>query len=562
MKKSMKKVVASALALLMTASALLGLTGCNDVTNPGEEAIDPTKTQLYVGILDGGMGEEWMRKLKARFEAEYADYPGVDGKVGVQIMIDKQKEQFRGTSLINNITNYRQDVYFTEQIYYDQWVRKGLMLDITDVVKGDLSKFGENVTVESKMCDADKEYLERDGKYYATPFYTGFMAISYDVDLFDRYGLYFDDNGEFIGTITGENGLPVPDLSQKSAGQDGVKGTYDDGLPITYAQFFELCDEMNRMNITPLHWAGGYQKYVTQYMQQLMADYEGAEQFALNFSPTSGVVKNYIENIDALTGNLDDVQTKEFTLNENSAQNGDIFRQAGRYYALKFCETLVKKNYSGTLSFSPSESFLTAQESFLYSSYLAGNAGKKAIGMFIDGTWWYNEAGPIFSDMEDSYPNSGATERRIGIMPCPKPTEESVGTNNILVSNDTLVFINKAIDENKIDLAKDFIRFATTDVSLKEFTMTTNLLRSFNYSLTEEELATLPYFGRTYYAYVQSAELIYPRANNLYYMENVDVNLWFKAVVNGKSYTTPTQEFKDDAALTAEEYFKGLNGAR
>lgn len=559
MKKTWKKIITGALAVLMSMSAL-ALTGCDPEDDIDEvEKIDPNKTQLYVGILDGGMGDEWMKKLKTRFEAEYADYQGVDGKVGVQVIIDKQKEPFRGTTLINNITNNRQDVYFTEQIYYDQWVRKDLMLDVTDVVEGDLSIFGENVTIASKMDEADKEYLERDGKYYALPFYTSFMAISYDVDLFDSYGLYFDDDGEFIGTVTGENGVPVPDLSQKSAGQDGIKGTYDDGLPITYEQFFKLCDEMNKMNITPIHWSGEYQKYVTQYMQQLMADYEGSEQYALNFTPNSGTLTNYVI-AESLTGNIGDVKVKDYVLTDTSDEDGTIFRQAGRYYALKFCETLVKNNYSNALSFSPSESFLTAQESFLYSSYLSQGSSKKAIGMFIDGTWWYNEASQIFADMQDTYPNSGATERRIGIMPCPKVSEEDAGNNSLLVTNDTLVFINKSIDSNKIDLAKDFIRFATTDVSLKEFTMTTNLLRTYNYALTDEELAELPYFGQSYYAYVQSAQLIYPRANNTYYMENVDVNLWFESTVNGNTYKTPTQAFKDDASLTAEQYFLGLHG--
>lgn len=558
MNKTFRKIAASALALLMTASSIFCLTGCNNGGLGGNaNQVDKTKTQLYVGILDAGLGDEWANKLKTRFEEAYADYQGVDGKVGVQVIIDKQKEPFRGTTLINNISNNRQDVYFTEQIFYDQWVAKDLMLDITDVAEGSLSAFGEDVTIEDKMYDADKEYLKRDGKYYALPFYSAYMAISYDVDLFDSYGLYFDDNGEFIGTTTGDNGMPVPDLSQKSAGQDGVKGNMDDGLPITYDQFFQLCEEMKSLNITPIHWAGGYQKYVSQYMQQLYVDYEGAEQFALNYTPNSGVITHYIADASSIGTSLEDVQTTTVTL-DGSNENA-IYRQAGRYYALKFCETLVKNNYSGALSFSPSESFLTAQETFLYSSRLAGSAGKTPVGMFIDGTWWYNEASSIFADMSDTYPNSGANDRRIGVMPAPKPAADANSKNTLLIQNDTLVFVNKAIDANKIELAKDFIRFATTDVSMREFTMTTNMMRAYQYELTDEDLANLSYFGRSYYEYLKSANLVYPRANNAYYFENLNANFDLSATANGKSHTLPTQAFKDYADLTAEDYFFGLN---
>lgn len=553
MNKIFKKTVASVLAVVMAVGTLC-LTGCDNGGNGGAAQVDKTKTQLFVGILDGGLGDEWANKLKTRFEEAYADYQGVDGKVGVQVIIDKQKEPFRGTTLINNIASNRQDVYFTEQIYYDQWVRKDLMLDITDVAEGSLYKFGEDTTIEDKMFDADKEYLKRDGKYYALPFYSAYQAISYDVDLFDTYGLYFDDNGEFIGTTTDANGMPVPDLSQKSAGQDGVKGTMDDGLPITYAQFFRLCDEMKSMNITPIHWAGGYQNYVTAYLQQLYVDYEGAQQFALSYTPDEGEVTNYIADRDSIGDSLEDVKV---TTAPSSEEN--LNRQAGKYYALKFCETLVNNNYSGALSFSPSESFLTAQETFLYSSRLAGSAGKTPVGMFIDGTWWYNEASSIFADMSDTYPDSGAMDRRIGVMPTPKPTADDVGNNTLLILNDTLVFVNKAIDTSKIELAKDFIRFATTDESLREFTQTTNMMRTYKYELSEEELASLPYFGQSYYAYLQSAELVFPRANNEYYAENLNANMKFEATVNGTLYNVPSQAFKDHADVTAEDYFFGLN---
>lgn len=144
-------------------------------------------------------------------------------------------------------------------------------------------------------------------------------------------------------------------------------------------------------------------------------------------------------------------------------------------------------------------------------------------------------------------------------MPYPKVTKEAAGNNHLVMENETLVFVNAAIDESKVELAKNFIRFATTDESMKQFTMTTNMLRSYKYELSEEEISELSYFGQTYYQYVQSAGVIYPRANNEYYMENTDKNVGFVSAVNGSEYSAPSQAFKDNASLTAEDYFLGLH---
>lgn len=557
MKRKLKRIFGVLAAAFMCLALPASVTACS----PSEgEKIDPTKTQLYVGILDAGLGDEYMKDLKARFQEAYSGYKGEGDKVGVQVIIDKQKETFRGSTLINNIENNRQEVYFTEQIFYDQWLRRDKLVDITDVATGSLSEFGEDATIESKMFDADIDYLKRDGKYYGIPFYTSFMTISYDADLFDEKGLYFTDDGEFIGTKTGDDGMPVPDLSQKSLGQDGIEGTLDDGLPITYDQFFKLCDEMKSLNITPMHWAGD-NGYLYLLLNSMYADYEGAEQYALNFSPTSGTIAHYIADRSDIGSTLDSVNTTTYELNANSEADRAIFRQAGRYYSVKFAETLVKNNYSGPLSFSPSESFLTAQETFLYSSRLANGSNKTPIGMFVDGTWWYNEASSIFADMADTYPDSAATDRRIGIMPYPKPTAEAAAKkeNHLLMENETLVFINKAIDEKKLELAKAFIRFSTTDESMKRFTKITNLLRSYKYSLSEDEVKELPFFGQTYYEYAKSAEFIYPRANNLYYLENVKNNCVFNSGVADREYTNPSRSFKDNSSLTAEDYFFGLH---
>ncbi len=532
----MKKFVCLLLVLILGVPAVA--CGTDD-----SDDIDPTKTQLYIGIIDGGLGDAWINDLAAGFEELYKDYQGEGDKVGVQVKVDKQKEQFRGGTLINNVAHNRQDIYFTEQIDYYQWVSRGLMLDVTDIVTGDLTAFGEEGAIEGKMHDADIAYLKYNEKYYALPFYSGYMTISYDVDLFEQNLLYFDDDGNFVTS-----------LEDKSLGQDGRPRTYDDGLPLTYEQFFRLCARIRALGMVPINWAGGWQLYMTQLARSLYVDYEGYAQTMLNFNPV-GTVDNYVTSVvPAADGNyIDTLVTQSEPINGDESK---IFRQAGRYYALSFVENIVRNDFAHTLSFSPSEDFLTAQETFLYSTR---RARADDVAMFIDGSWWYNEADGVFTDMATAYPNSSADERRIGVMPYPKATEEQLDQpTSLLMENEPLAFINAAIEPNKIDLAKAFMQYAATDAALVRFTEITGVARAFKYEMPEDILSGLNTFKRTSFEFLSSAEIVNPYTNTDYYRENADGNMWFYTTVNGQEHSTPSTAFRN-YTMTVEDYFNGLH---
>ena len=62
----MKKLFSLCLVLL----SLITLTGCRDENViPGGEAIQHDKTQLYVSNFNGGIGTEWLYKVKKIYEA-------------------------------------------------------------------------------------------------------------------------------------------------------------------------------------------------------------------------------------------------------------------------------------------------------------------------------------------------------------------------------------------------------------------------------------------------------------------------------------------------------------
>ena len=236
------KIMALALASLMSVGVL---TGCQK--RPGgiggkvekESVADKTKTVLNVATFDGGVGHEWLEEAALRFEDMYKDVSFEDGKKGVDIVVAYDKDNYGGTTLADKTLN--KDVYFTEGVEYYKYVNAGKVADITDVVTGSMEQFGETGTIADKLDENMKAYLTaKNDKYYMLPFYDGFYGFMYDVDLFEQEGFYVDEYKDNIIRQPGESQADYD--ARKSAGPNGVKGDYDDGLPATYEDFIDLCD--------------------------------------------------------------------------------------------------------------------------------------------------------------------------------------------------------------------------------------------------------------------------------------------------------------------------------
>ena len=98
------------------------------------------------------------------------------------------------------------------------------------------------------MFADQKSYLGRtvngQTRYYAYPHYFTSFGITYNVELFDKKGYYFAEgynpNGSLEDMFIGSEGVEYG--YEKTAGPDCESGTYDDGLPTTYDEFFLLCD--------------------------------------------------------------------------------------------------------------------------------------------------------------------------------------------------------------------------------------------------------------------------------------------------------------------------------
>lgn len=543
------------MSLLLCAFMLLGLAaGCAGVEPPDNEEveIDSTKAQLYIANYNGGFGTEWLKNAAARFEEKFKDVEFLPGTKGVQILISNSKTS--ADVWLSTAESSINEIFFTENFVYGDFVSQDVLLDITDIVTGDLSAstvlqgltgsavdLGDTGSIADKLTDDQKDYYGVDGKYYALPHYMGTMGIVYDIDLFVDEKLYLAADKD-----NGNGGFIITDNDERSKGPDGKAGTSDDGLPATFEEFYALCEYMKDKSIVPLIWS--HASYMPKLMDVIYAQNAGYEEYMLNytFSGTANTLLN-----DDLT------PMGPTTITPENAYL--LSRQEGLYASLDFIYNIItQKLYGAQYCFSTAMTHLEIQEEFLKSRFNA----KSDIAMMVDGNWWENEANMVWTDMANT-PGAAKNERNIGFMPMPFLNESLVGTDRTLVdANYSAAFIKANIAEEKVPLAKLFLQFTSTEAELQHFTTACGQPRNFNYELTDEQYNSLSTFQKTVWDLKAEADVVYPYSDApLYeaYPSNFKYDRYYNSSYLGISYAQPYQDFYKAAAsgLNAKTYWLG-----
>ena len=532
-----KKILSVILSILTTISSLFLFTACKDEF---EEEINTDQTQLFIGIYDGGFGHQWLRDLADEFEALYANEPFEEGKMGVQIIIDPKKTEYQDTNLKASISTGINDMYFST-INVSDFVDSDLLLDITTAVTTPLTEYGETRSIADKINTNAKNYQLQSSasgdKYYAIPNYIGFSNIVYDVDLFEEKKFYFATDGSWTSGRVGDK--------QKWVGQDGIEGTLDDGLPVTFDDYKKMIYQMKKLSVTPFIWSGAYSWYRTDMLTALWANYEGANDFSLNI---------HFTGTDSTFGPID--KTNGYLLQ----------KQEGKRPALIFAEYVMSdvNNYAAN-SFG-SSTHMGVQDEFLYSrKKAASDSTIKPIAMLWEGNWWENEAKNTIVNMATSaeYQN-----RRFGLMTFPR-MDENANTNYVMysVSPNANVFIRKNAVQPK--LAKMFLRYTTTDKALRYYTKETGALRDMKYSLEESDLENMSYYKRAVWDKFSNANttVVYNCDNSAFSKRRPDFlrGAWaFGAEFANTILIDPLESFKlygptssyEGTKLTSAEYFR------
>ncbi|MBQ7912461.1 MAG: hypothetical protein IJ506_07480 [Clostridia bacterium] len=562
-----RNVVAICMAMAMTAS--LGLaTACTSTSTDGE---------LEVSIInyDGGAGRIWLDEAADRFEKlnKTTDFGG--GYVGVSIKVDNQQSISTATMKTDGY-----NLYFLEG---GQSIRslaqQGYLLDLTEAITTPLTEYGEDKTIESKIAESYRA-MEKgaDGKYYGIPHVEYYSGISYDIDAWEKYSLYFAEEGGTSYTSkfgsanfckTGAAG------AKKTVGPDGKANTEDDGMPSSLTELLVLCARMkNTYDISPFGTSGKTITYTNFLVSSLWASLAGYQkmQTCYTFSGSIDAVTGYEEtplfaHTDGKYDKIKKPKTESVTVTEETGYR--VYDMVERYYATAFLEIAENEGWFDWGTTHGAE-YTTAQYRFICSGATVGGVQQDKIGMYVDGSYWYNESNGAkannFADYYDLMP-PGTPERQIGWMSLPVSLDTTVTESNgkdaatleVALSN---AFVNGNIANNAPmkKACTDFLRFLYTDAELQNFTALTGIPKAVNYSLGEKE-SELDAFQKTIWAKHQKTNgVLYASADNKTFLSSIgSFNLYSAAeVFKYGGFKCYFDAFSKDAtgALTSQTIFE------
>lgn len=467
----MKKIITLLLAVFMTICSF-GVVGCSN-----NQELDGNKTQLYVHNYNGGVGEKWIKDVKASFEAKYEKKSFQAGKTGVQIILDSSKGK-TGRTILSGIKTDPNEVFFTQEVLYYDYVGQNAVLPLNDLLEKKNPEDNDK-TILSKFTAEDVENLTVNGNIYAIPYYEAYNGLSYDATMFKNQNLYFSDkidtaDTKYPGTRAFVNKIN-PTLS---CGPDGIKNTYDDGLPSSFDELLKLCDKMNDNEVKAVVWASSSVHYTNILLSALYASYMGKDGLDAHMNLDSN--GKPVEIVTRFNGETPVVENIVIT-----KENSYLLRQsAALYYSLNVCAKLYgNEKYCYSESLGGNLTYIGAQEAFVNSGL---KSGYEEVGLIIEGNYWFNEA-TDFEVISEAKKYPDFTNKDIKFLPLPNKAhgtvEEGQGSSPTLVdSYNSFTFIKSNIAPEKIELAKTFLAYCNTDAQLLNFTSKSNgLIRGLNY---------------------------------------------------------------------------------
>lgn len=533
---------------------LLALGGCS--IRGGESSINADKTQLFVGVYTGGLESGSMYAVAEKFEKKYENYSFEDGKKGVEIVFTDGR--FSDT-MKDTISDGQEEVFLDTAASSTYLSNKGLLLDLSelynspmnkDLVTGELDASDPQTKSFYDIVRSDRRDLYRGSTdknaFYGVPGFSQYHGIVYDVDMFEKYNLYYASNGtSFVTSATEE----------RSKGPDGKAGTNDDGLPATFDDFFALSDKIVSLDMTPIMWAGTVPEYVSSLLTAIAADSDGKEQAELNYN-YSGKAKTLIT-----LGN-DGTVKADASATDITAKNGyELYRQEGRYDALTFLERITSnKNYYNYLdATSLSFTHKDAQEQFLFSKR---SKTRKRTAMLVEGTWWNQEANGTYLSMSAEYGEEDSRQnRKMGFLAFPKAKASKVGEPfTVLERAVGDGFIKANIAESKKKVALSFLQYIFKNDSCVTFLQLDGQTRAVDFSLTSDEYSSLNFWAKSMFDMKENAAAATMYSDSKI-MQNYPSELWYsanvwKSNINGTTYVYPSTAMIN-SHVTAASYFEG-----
>ena len=448
----MKKRLLTILTLIITACiAMTAMAGCGE-----KKQTDPST--IFINCYSGGYGAQYMRNNAAAFNAMQSEYKAV--------VLPDNKDDIGLISQTIKAGTAAGDIFMNG---YDllELMRQDLLMDISDVLE---SESDNGVKIKNKIRDfSDFEpIISYENKFYAMPHNDGIVSMVVDYQL-------LKDRGWLVKGLDNEI----------SAGKDGQKGTYDDGLPVDMNEWEQMANAIVGASIYPFIVTGQYNFYSQFALDALWAQYDGIDNY-IAANTYSGAYTSHSSTVTQL-----------------SWQNGYLAFQLaeGRKKAVEFAET-----YFGNPVYLHPKSMLQTSHRDAQDAFILGykNAsGNPQSAILVDGSWWENEARPMFNSLaENNEPQHAYGVHDYRMMPMPNlPGSKGLDGNGkgsaVSCIEHCMYFAKKQTNEIKIAAVKAFMKYLASDEALKNYTATTGGIGAYDYTLNETQYNGLSPFAKS-----------------------------------------------------------------
>lgn len=506
-----KKVI-SLFCAAITAVTCAGAAGCYET----EQNIDTSKTQIYVSCYDSGVDSGWIKELAEKWNASNDKYQiMIRDTIGAQT--DNIIQEIQGEPTSTSPT-----IYYTAEPSFQELIYNDRLEDLSDILNAEVDGNGQG-TVKDKLGNTadyyDTVWKDVSSKFgegcYMLPYCDNYGGLIFNYDDFVRYNFlnyapvsdetaaeltaqnitYEVSGGYYIfQSYTGDNKFFNYKEGDKilTAGKDGKYGTYDDGQPTTVAEWEVMLNKIRNSNKKAFYWGGAVSGYVGMIAQAMMAQYSGLEEYNTYFS-----FDGYVT--------IDGVKT-----DITPATGYKVYGMDGYGVAVNFVyDYLYNSNYYHSDNVNRTLDQTGAQNQYVLGYKQTVNEPM----MLVDGEWFENEARAILSS--DTVVNDGRgrgeQEYRFMLLPTINGSYGTDGNGNgsfLTVLNAGGIIVRKTSDQDKLNAAKDFIKFTLTDENLRWFTVRTGITNGYRYELTDEDLSQMTPFAKNVYQMYNDSENI------------------------------------------------------
>lgn len=457
------------------------------------------KTKIYISLSSGGHGTDYFDKLIEDFMAKNPEY---DKEYYIDYVFENKHKTLVEEELKKSPGE--KQMYIMNQNAIVSLAYQGLLEDVSDVATMKVDSHDKTIAEKMYRYDEWKDIYSVYGEgLYALPYADSIMGFVYDHQMFldnkwynfagagdktalTQQGITYREDGDKLYFVSSTSATNYKENDRiLSAGKDGKYGTYDDGQPITEAEFDALVKKISLTTKTFIS-SGQIGSYAMFAVAAIFAQYAGIDNFESYFT--------YDSNGRPIS--FTDGTEEPLTL-ENGYKSTSM---TDLYKAYEWLEKYFDTRESSKIAYnhravSDSTVNHTDTQSLFLTGYMNTTSNPQS-AMLLEGAWWEYEARRTFQELGklDASRGYGAREYRYMLLP---NLDGQKNTKSVMATCECgSMFLPKDSNKERLAVTKAFLAYMASDEAVKTFTTITGCPMPYDVEFTAQEQAKLTPFTR------------------------------------------------------------------